>query len=87
MKAKRSKKSVFTISIYRRPWYEWLGWAIWFALEIFFVQSAIASTVEYEARAATIFWAIFVTLALGGVAAYISRRASRPEWEENQNTD
>jgi hypothetical protein len=64
----------YTIEVKKRPWYEWVLWAIWFLVEIFLLQSAIASGQELEPRAATIFWiAFFVLLLAGGVVWYLRR--------------
>ncbi len=74
-----NQKYRYQCKILRRPWYEWLGWALWFAGEIFFLQNAIASRREFEMPASMIFWGIFITLTLGGLAAYISRRVNLME--------
>lgn len=53
---------------YQRPWYEWIGWAVWLVISIVFLQSAIASRTEVEPRAALLSWIIFfVLLAFAGV--------------------
>lgn len=74
-----NQKDRYQLKILRRPWYEWLGWALWLFGEIFFLQNAIASKREFESPASMIFWGIFITLALGGLAAYISRRINLME--------
>lgn len=64
----------YVIEIKKRAWYEWLLWAIWFLVEIFVLQNAIASGAELEPRAATLFWVIFfVLLVAGGVVWYLRR--------------
>jgi|Deesub1362A_J573_1020465.scaffolds.fasta_scaffold01458_8 preprotein translocase subunit Sec61beta len=45
-----------------RPWYEWIGWLIWLAALILFLQSALASRIELEPRAALISWIIVIVL-------------------------
>jgi hypothetical protein len=72
--AKRTEKEPLRFEIKPRPWYEWLGWALWLLLELFILQNAIASGRELEPRAATIFWvSFFVLLLIGGVAWYARR--------------
>jgi len=64
----------YVIEIKKRPWYEWILWAIWFLAEIFILQNAIASGAELEPRAATLFWVMFfVLLVAGGVVWYLRR--------------
>ena len=63
-----------TIEVKKRPWYEWVLWAIWFLAVIFLLQNAVASGQELEPRAATIFWVTFFVLLLaGGVVWYLRR--------------
>jgi hypothetical protein len=64
----------FKIEIVRRTWYEWVAWALWFLSMLFILQNAIASRREYEASAATIFWAIEVVLLIGGGVVWYVRR-------------
>ena len=68
-----------TITISKRPWYEWLLWAVWFAVSLFVLQNALASGQELEPRAATLFWITFVILLLGGGIVYFIRRARLPK--------
>ena len=68
-----------TISISKRPWYEWLLWAVWFVASLFVLQNAIASGQELEPRAAMLFWITFVILLLGGGIVYFIRRARLPK--------
>ena len=77
----------YSFKVYYRPWYEWLAWAFWLCLEIFFLQNALASGQENEPRAALIFLLIFFTLTLGGVAAYISRRLNMIEKLSRNNVN
>ncbi|MBL8096119.1 MAG: hypothetical protein JNL73_18230 [Anaerolineales bacterium] len=65
----------YTIQVLKRPWYEWVLWAVWFLVEIFVLQNAIASGAELEPRAASIFWMTFVVLLLGGGIVWFVRRA------------
>lgn len=64
----------FAIEIKKRPWYEWLLWAVWAFILVFLYQNAIGSAHELEARAATIFWVMFAVFALGGIAVWFVRR-------------
>ncbi len=64
-----------TIQLLKRPWYEWVLWAIWLLVELFVLQNAIASGAELEPRAASIFWMTFVVLLLGGGIVWFLRRA------------
>jgi hypothetical protein len=64
----------YMIEIKKRPWYEWLLWAIWLFAEIFFLQNAIASRAELEPRATTLFWVtFFVLLIVAGVVWFMRR--------------
>ena len=65
----------YTLQIAKRPWYEWALWVVWFLVEIFILQNAIASGAELEPRAASIFWMTFVVLLLGGGIVWFVRRA------------
>ena len=62
------------IRFMRRPWYEWTAWLLWAFLEVLFAQAAIASSQEFEPRAAMLFWLMFGVLLLGGATVYIIRR-------------
>jgi len=62
------------IEIKKRPWYEWLLWALWLFAEIFLLQNAIASRAELEPRAATIFWVLFFILLIAGGVIWFMRR-------------
>ena len=63
-----------TIEIKKRPWYEWVLWALWLFVEYFTMRNAIASGQELEPRAATIFWVVFfILLIAGGVVWYLRR--------------
>jgi hypothetical protein len=70
-----NRPSNFKIEVARRPWYEWLVWAIWLLVEVVLLQNALASGAELEPRAASIFWITFGVLLLGGVIVWITRRA------------
>jgi hypothetical protein len=65
-----------SIQIAKRAWYEWVLWALWLVVEIFVVQTALASRQEYEPRAASIMWMVFGVLLLAGVVIWFVRRAS-----------
>lgn len=67
-------KQTFTIELARRPWYEWLAWAIWLFALVFTFQNAIASGAEYEPQAAAIFWGTAIVLLIGGVVVWYLRR-------------
>lgn len=64
-----------TVNIAKRPWYEWLLWALWFVADIFVLQNALASGEELEPRAAMLFWITLVILLLGGGIVFFIRRA------------
>jgi len=64
----------FVIEIKKRPWYEWILWAVWLFALVFLVQNAVASGHELEARAAAIFWVMFVVFLLGGGVVWFVRR-------------
>lgn len=68
------KHNTFKIELARRPWYEWLAWVVWFIVLIFTAQNAVASGAEYEPTAATIFWATFALLLVGGGIVWYIRR-------------
>jgi hypothetical protein len=70
-----NRPSHFKIEIARRPWYEWLLWAVWLFVEIELLQNALASGAELEPRAAAIFWIMFGVLLLGGVIVWVARRS------------
>jgi hypothetical protein len=65
----------YTIEIKKRPWYEWLLWAIWFIIEVSVLQMALASRAEMEPRAGAIFWVTFVVLLIGGGIVWYMRRS------------
>lgn len=65
-----------SIQIKKRPWYEWLLWAIWAFILVFIFQNAVASGAEIESRAATIFWVSFVVWLLAGGVVWFTRRNS-----------
>lgn len=53
---------------YARPWYEWVGWVIWLAVTILFLQTALASRIELAPRAALISWiVVLVLVAFAGI--------------------
>lgn len=64
----------YMVEIKKRPWYEWILWALWFLLEVFLFQNAVASRVELEPTAATIFWVSFFVFLIGGVIVWYLRR-------------
>jgi len=59
----------------RRPWYEWIFWALWLVCEVFLLQNAVASARELEPRASAIFWILFTVVLVGGVIVWFARRA------------
>jgi hypothetical protein len=69
----------YVIEIRKRPFYEWVLWAAWLFLLVFLVQNAVASGVELEPRAATIFWVSFVVFLLGGGVVWFMRRNQQPD--------
>lgn len=67
-----AKSNTMDIKIRQRPWWAWLLAALWLILEIFFLQSAIASSAEHEPQAALIFWVLLVVFAIAGVLGWRS---------------
>ncbi|HEY3310545.1 MAG TPA: hypothetical protein VGK00_02790 [Anaerolineales bacterium] len=65
----------YMIEIKKRPWYEWLLWALWFVIEVSLAQMAIASGPELEPRAGSIFWVSFFVLLFGGAVIWFMRRS------------
>lgn len=55
---------------YERPWYEWVGWVIWFMVTIVFLQSAFASQVEVEHQAAAISFGVVAVLLIFAVLVW-----------------
>lgn len=73
---------------YVRPWYEWLGWALWLAVTGVFLQSAIAGYFEVQPKAAlisrlvTAFLVVFAAVVWGlRIARGNAPAASAPEKE------
>lgn len=64
----------YVIEIKKRPWYEWLLWALWLFAEVSLLQMAVTSGAELEPRAGMIFWiSFFVLLVVGGVIWFMRR--------------
>lgn len=71
---------------YSRPWYEWIGWGFWLLVSIIFLQSAVASRIELEPKAATLSWIIFfVLLAFAGVVWGMRIAKNMTEVERGKN--
>jgi hypothetical protein len=66
-------ESAIRLEIRRRPWWMWVLAALWLAVEIFVLQSAIGSGAEHEPRAALILWFLFAVIAAGGVLIWVLR--------------
>jgi len=64
----------YVIEIKKRRWYEWVLWVLWLVVEAFVLQCAIASGLELEPRAATIFWVVFAVLFVGAAIIWFMRR-------------
>ncbi len=64
----------YVVKVKKRPWYEWILWAVWFITLLFILQSAVGSGAELEPRAAGIFWVSFVVWLLAGVVVWFIRR-------------
>ena len=69
-----TEKRTFNIVVTQRPWYEWGLWAIWLVVELVTLQNALASSAEYEPRAAMILWITFAVLLIGGAVVWFVRR-------------
>ena len=54
------EKNLYILKLVRRPWYEWLLFALWLFAEIVFLQAAIESKNELEPRAAMLYWLVFI---------------------------
>lgn len=65
----------YVIEIEKRPWYEWLLWAVWLFTQIVIVQNALASSAELEPRAALISWIAFFALLIAGGVIWFMRRS------------
>lgn len=64
----------YQITVAKRPWYEWLAWLVWLFLVVFTLENALASGVENEPAARTIFWAVEILLLIAGAIVYYVRR-------------
>lgn len=64
-------EDTITIEIKKRPWWAWVLAALWLLVEIFMLQTAVASMWEFESQAALISWIIFLVLLVGGVIVWI----------------
>jgi len=71
---KPDNEEYFTIKIAHRPLYQWFLWGVWLFLEIVFLQAAMASSKEFETRAAMVYWLLFGVFALFGITIWIIRR-------------
>ena len=68
-----------TITIRKRPWWFWTLAGLWVLLEIFFLQTALASARESEYRAAAISWIAVGVLAAAGVLVwFLQGRSNTP---------
>lgn len=65
----------YTITIHKRPWWSWLLAVGWLAVELLFLQTALASHAEEEPRAAIVSWCLFGLLGLAGLVLW--RRGGR----------
>ncbi len=72
---------------YIRPWYEWIGWAVWLVISIVFLQTAVASRTEVEPRAALLSWIIFFVLLAFAAVIWGVRIARQGETEDSQKTE
>lgn len=62
------------LEVKKRPWYEWVLWALYALVQIFILQNALASTGELEPRATMIFWVMFFVLLVAGGLVWFMRR-------------
>ena len=67
---------VFTITIRKRSWWFWVLAGIWLSLEIVLTQTAWASVLEEQYRAATMSAIAVAVLAAGGCIAWLHPRRS-----------
>ena len=64
----------WTVRIHRRPWYEWVLWAIWLGLAAFLANLWLASAAELEPQASTMGWISLLFVAAVGVVVYVWER-------------
>lgn len=72
---------------YQRPWYEWIGWAVWLIVTLIFLQSAIASSTELEPQAALISWIITALLLAFAGIVWGMRIARSPKETEQKKVE
>lgn len=65
----------YVVKVKKRPWYEWIVWALWFIVLFFILQNAVSSGAELEPRATIIFWISFAVWLLAGVVVWFIRRS------------
>ena len=63
-----------TVTIRKRPALVWAVAAVWFALVLFFLNTAMLSAAELETRASTISYITVFVLLVVGIAAYVYER-------------
>jgi hypothetical protein len=75
-----NEAGTFTITMRKRPWWQWVLATVWFLLEVLLLQTALASMKEEEYRAATICWIAVVVLAIAGALVCLRQgRSRRPD--------
>jgi hypothetical protein len=82
-----SNDDVFTIVIRKRSWWFWALALLWLALEVVFLQTALASVREGEYRAAAMSWVAAAVLAAAGFIAWFRRGGTRWSGEPNAQSE
>jgi hypothetical protein len=69
--------NTLTVTIRKRPWWFWALAGLCMLLEVFFLQTALASARESEYRAAAISWVAVAVLAAAGALVWFLQGRSR----------
>lgn len=72
----------FTVSIRRKPLYEWLLWGLWLLVLLVLLEFTLESRREYEWQAATLAGALFLIVLVAGMIAGMIRRIEAEEHDK-----